>query len=109
MSSEALPKEPVVIDQQQSLAPIARRRAVTIIVGCQRRPLQRATKVVLGAVSAADAPTGGARPAYLRSMIEIIATSMNTTSVPTAVKIDGLMLNVALVCSATRPSSCGQV
>ena len=46
---------------------------------------------------------------YFLTMIAMIATSMKMMRVPIAVKIEGLMLNVALVCSATRPISCGQV
>ena len=49
------------------------------------------------------------RSSYFLTTIAMIATSMKTMRVPIAVKIDGFMLNVAFVCSATRPSSCGQV
>jgi len=49
------------------------------------------------------------KPGYLRIVRAIIANSIRMMKAPTALKIDGLMAKVAFVCSATRPSSCGQV
>ena|GEM_PF-4131332 len=65
-------------------------------------------EAIMRVVQVKDCPTTK-KPSYLRSVMAIIANSIKMTSAPTALKIDGLMAKVAFVCSATRPSNCGQV